>query len=321
MVADKPSEDWDAYWRRMHEASAYGAGGLKQETLERFWRDLFRQTCPSATHPRVLDLACGHGAVARFAIEAARGGPAPSVYALDISPAAIAELQRNIPGVLGVAANAAQAPFASGSFDVVASQFGLEYAGPRAFEEAARLVAPKGIFAAVLHMKDGAIYRECARNVQVAGAILGGGVFPLARTAFAAGFAVRDRQGPMSEFQRASEALVPAVRALADLMRQYGENVAGGTAKALQRDIAHMYRRLNAYDECEVLDWVAGMEREVATYIGRMSSMTQVAIDEAGFARIVGSVAGAGWRVQTQAPMPMDRSPEPAAFVLVTQRD
>ena len=217
MVADKSGEDWDAYWRGMHAAAAYGAGGLHQATLHQFWGDLFSTTCPVTTHPRVLDLACGHGAVARRAIEVAQeiGGAAPAVHGLDFSGAAVAELRRNVPSILGVASDAARTPFRDASFDVVASQFGLEYAGPGAITEAVRLVADKGVFAAVLHMKDGAIYRECALNIEVANEILTGGVLARARSAFSAGFALRDKRGPLSDFQQASEALVPAVRGLA----------------------------------------------------------------------------------------------------------
>jgi len=48
-----------------------------------------------------------------------------------------------------------------GSFDVVASQFGFEYADPiKAAGEAARLLKPDGQFLALAHSRDSAIEAE-----------------------------------------------------------------------------------------------------------------------------------------------------------------
>ena len=81
-----------------------------------------------------------------------------------------------------------------------------------------------------------------------------------------------------------------------------------------------MYRRLNAYYELEVLDWVTGMEREVNTYIGRMSSMLDAAIDDARFNEVVEQARDAGLTVRMQGSMRMDKSPAPAAWAFICQR-
>ena len=310
---------WDTYWRGTQEVAAFGLGGIHQETLTVFWRDLFTATCPSPTHRRVLDLACGHGAVTRHALAAAgtHGGPALAVLCLDYSAAAVSELRRAVPGVEGVAADAGHIPFADQSFDVVASQFGLEYAGAQAFPEALRLVAPGGIFAAILHLADGAIYRECERNLAAAKQILDSGLTRLAAEAFHAGSALRDGRGSQADFHAANAALVPAVKLLPDLLNRHGQGLAGGAVFKLYRDLEHMYRRMGAYDAAEVDAWMARTAHEFEAYSVRMGSMLRAALDMDAFAGMVARAEQSAFRVEAHHTLLDAGRSEPMAWALV----
>ena len=92
----------------------------------------------------VLDLCCGQGNVTASLLAA--GHDATGV---DFSPAMLDHARRRAPQAAYVEADAQDLPFADGAFGGVVSNFGLVHAPdqPRALREAARVLAPGGVFA------------------------------------------------------------------------------------------------------------------------------------------------------------------------------
>jgi SAM-dependent methyltransferase len=121
---------WDAYWRHTREAAAHKGGGPQDQVLGGFWNALFLEFLPRHPNARLLDVACGNGAVTDYALRAAQqlGRAQPVIYALDRSPPALAQWRQRFSSATGVVADAARAPFADQRFDLVASQFGVGYA-------------------------------------------------------------------------------------------------------------------------------------------------------------------------------------------------
>lgn len=135
---------WDGYWRTGHTHSCSASG--VPVTHAEFWRAFFADCRPGA---RVLDLACGAGAVAMLAREADRGFVITGVdFATAIKP---------IDGVnLVLGAPAEELPFPDAAFDVVVSQYGFEYADQeRAALELVRVLAPGGEAALIVHASEG----------------------------------------------------------------------------------------------------------------------------------------------------------------------
>lgn len=91
---------------------------------------------------RVLDVACGSGALAREA--AARVGPTGRVAGVDPHAGMIAVARRITPEVEWHEAPAEGLPFAPQSFDAVVSQFGLMFFSDRdkAIREMLRVLVP-----------------------------------------------------------------------------------------------------------------------------------------------------------------------------------
>ena len=210
------TDDWDAYWRNAESAAAHKDGGPQDEVLERFWRRFFERTFPAfRSKPKMLDIACGNGAVPRHALAAIRGMDKNidlTIYGLDESPAAIGEMRKRDQGLCYIAANAASLPIRKETFDLVTSQFGMEYAGSEALLEAARVTAPGGIFAAVLHLRDGAIYRECATNLYAIQSIRASNLLHCFEEIFHAALAVQ--QGQSHERRKCQPAQAERVRYL-----------------------------------------------------------------------------------------------------------
>jgi ubiquinone/menaquinone biosynthesis C-methylase UbiE len=95
--------------------------------------------------PRVLDVACGTGVVARLAAE--RVGPTGTVVGLDINPGMLAVARAATPPGTAIdwhQAPAHAAPLPDGGFDVVVCQLGLQFFPDRAaaLREMHRVLAP-----------------------------------------------------------------------------------------------------------------------------------------------------------------------------------
>lgn len=152
---------WSSFWASGALHSCVGSFADNYEgAIGGFWRDQFGQLPSPAA---VLDLATGNGALPRLLREMSEGeDPPPSIHAVDLARVAPRwfrpELHRNVSFHPGVGMEAL--PFADQSFDLVTSQYGLEYARwPDALDEAARVCRPDGRLAFALHHADSVIVR------------------------------------------------------------------------------------------------------------------------------------------------------------------
>jgi ubiquinone/menaquinone biosynthesis C-methylase UbiE len=93
---------------------------------------------------RVLDVACGTGALTRAV--ALRTGAGGRVVGVDAGAGMLEVARRLAPNADFRQATAETLPFADGSFDALVSQFGLMFFGdrPRALREALRVLVPGG---------------------------------------------------------------------------------------------------------------------------------------------------------------------------------
>ena len=315
--ADRSAGDWDVYWRGTHANAAHREGGPQEVVLAEFWSELFARYLSGPQPRRMIDLACGSGAVTGYALKVAPGGQPVCV---DYSRSALLEVQKRYPRSLCAVADALNTPFPEQEFDLVVSQFGVEYAGPEALLEAGRLVSPGGVLALVVHLHGGGIYRECELNLRAVEAVQKCGIMPLCRAAFVAGFGLNAGRNTPAEFQAAERRFSPTVRALEGILREFGGDVADGLARQLYRDIAHMYRRMSSFEEGEVLAWVDGMVGELAAYAGRMASMTRAALTRDQVATLLAQLCAGGLQVQRRDTLRMGADGEEAGWALVLSR-
>ncbi len=312
-----PAQPWDVYWQGTHENAAHQEGGPQDKLLAAYWTNLFTLEKLLLSQPRVLDLACGNGAVTGFAVSVLSQHVSSC---LDYSASAVLELKKRHPASLCAAADVLHTPFADSSFDIVASQFGVEYAGVASLAEAARLVAPGGVLAAVLHLQDGAIYRECEGNLRAVQSIQDCQLMLLAREVFNAGFDLNAKTGTVEAFKQAEKRFTPAVRKLEEIMANGGQDIASGLPRKLYDDIARMYQRMSAYDREDILGWVGGMIAQLEAYAGRMSSMLECALSENDMKQVQQDLVAARLTIETCSKMKMGAKQEEAAWMLECRR-
>lgn len=316
------AESWSAYWAGAEAASESVSGGAKDEAFDRFWAAFFAERLLAGPQS-MIDLACGAGPVSARAAQIAKSaGATLSIHCSDYSASAIRGAQRAAEGVAitGFAADAAALPLPDKTYDIVTSQFGLEYAGPAAFDEAARILRPGGAFSAIIHVKGGVIEMECAADLNIVLMTQESALLPRARDAFKAGFAVLAGRAQREHFQKADRAFAPAVTAAKKLLASAPSGIARAFLERLYADLAHMYPRMSAYAPEDIEAWIARGEFELKAYERRMASMvaaTQSADDMAALARRLKS---AGLDVSAAQTLHIGEPLKPAAWTLMAEK-
>ena len=184
-------EAWSRYW-----AQGGGVGCLPGapvevgEMLGRIWA-VWAEILPE--RGEVLDIAAGRGAVMR-ALHDGNG----SLRTLGVDYA----VTGHGPGIIG-GVDAATLPFDGGRFAGVASQFGIEYCGPAALDEAARVLAPGGALQFVCHHAASVAVRHNRGRLAAMQAMTAAGLFELARDVAAGQDADEARDNAIGEARQA----------------------------------------------------------------------------------------------------------------------
>lgn len=247
---------------------------------------------------KIVDIGSGDGAILDI-LSSLDPGLIGRVTCIDISPAAIDNIGSRFPEATGIVTDAGSIPLATQSFDLVTSQFGVEYAGPEAIEEAARLAAAGGSMILLLHMESSLMHRECREALDAIRKTEDSNFVPLALQMFEAGFAAvqgADRQ----TYDAAASRLNSAVREIEAILAEYGEHVAADTIATLYSGVARIHSEIQHYEPASVLDWLRVMRRELTSFARRMQSMQEAALDEPAYVRVCEQLREQGFSIEPQ---------------------
>ena len=164
MAEYQSNQGWRHYWREDRLAACVPDNADSAAAIETHWAEFF-SGLPAAT--RVLDVATGNGVLLVWAARAARSAKREltltGIDLADIDPVRyLPEQQADLAGVCFVGGTAAESlPFPKASFDVVVSQYGLEYADlDPALSEVARVLAPGGQLHWLAHSDDSRVIAQ-----------------------------------------------------------------------------------------------------------------------------------------------------------------
>lgn len=323
-MASEPNSDapgtsgsWNSYWNGAGGAAAFSADGADHPALVGFWSEIFAMAGRDHAAPRVVDLASGNGAVIAHAL-AVLNVETADITSVDISDQAVASINERFPGVRAIVADAAQMPLESASYDVVTSQFGIEYAEPGAVDEALRVLAPGGYFAALLHHSGSDIHRNSVAALDAVQRLQKAQFFPLASDFFRAGF---DAVGgaDRAPYEAAASRFNPAIKAVEAIFDDHGQDVAGGAIAQLYSDVSRMHQRIAQYERDELLRWLQQMADQLASYGGRMASMVDAALDPDAFEQVCEKIRQAGLETGQGGPLHAPDQAAPLAWALVVK--
>jgi SAM-dependent methyltransferase len=313
---------WHMYWKGISGANQPVRGGATDPVFTEFWTQFFARELSGERPARVLDLACGDGAVTQTAVSAGQklGSGEITPYCLDYSRFAVLETLKQFSNTLGVSADAAQMPFISEAFDIVASQFGLEYADPGAIREVARTLAKSGLLVCVLHKRDGALYKECHLELTATQELQDSQIMELANNHFGAFFRMISGSGSRPEFEATWRLLTPAVRRVENMIRTRGQHAAGGLIYIIYQKLAWMNEHLRENSPESIETWMKQMDEELEAYSGRMISMLNAALGEQQFKALTDKLTSEGLIVESSGILCMARNREAVAWTLVCRK-
>lgn len=260
------SQQWSEYWQNE------GAGaevfvdkdGKKSPHLERFWKNKLAEFNPGA---KIIDIASGAGSV--FA--SLDKDHTFETYAQDISEVALDLQCQRIKGVTSVLCSADKIPYEDNFFDVIVSQFGIEYAGVDAFIEAARIMADTGKFVFLSHYEDG--YIDSQNKIQLEGISLIEELDfidkSVSLTQLAFNKNTQDAEKIMNDFTQAEPVL-----------EKYSRKYPKGVHSHLYHGYKQLFSNRTRYLEKDILEWLTGMRNEVVNAKTRLTEMRKAAVSK-----------------------------------------
>jgi SAM-dependent methyltransferase len=170
--------EWSRYWARETSGACLpGASPAVQNALIGAWKQFFPTVSGRVSRQngtiQLLDVASGGGSVLKILLESALDIVGIGIDAADVGPSAAALGVRG-----GIDAHAL--PFPAEAFDLVTSQFGLEYCERAAGAEAVRVLAPKGQLMLICHHHCSAAVRHNGRRLAAMRAMADAGLFAAA---------------------------------------------------------------------------------------------------------------------------------------------
>jgi len=273
-------QGWVDYWQQDGDSGEVfvNSKGQRHPALAEYWSAVFESVPGGAA---VIDIASGAGSI--FAHLPADHGL--DLFAADIAEEALQALADRIPGVTTSVCSADAVPYDDGRFDLVVSQFGIEYAGIDAFTEAARLLAPGGHMAGLCHVEDGYIDSNNKAQLEEARLVKETDFIGLAIDLTRAGFT-----DDPEAMRRSETAFVPVMQKIAAGMRRCPR----GIHSHLYQGFQNLFERRRSYDKADITTWLGQMHGELDKNIDRLSRMRAAALSPADTASITENLTSAG---------------------------
>lgn len=311
------AEAWSDYWKRASSETQALENASLTTRLEQVWSRRIDQIIQTGAPEHVAELACGAAPVLRrYAGRAVSAGKTSRLTALDVSTEALDLARQALAGfqVAFVEARADATGLPAGSFDLIFSQFGLEYAGPEAFAEAGRLLAPAGRFIGIVHARDGGIHKESEANARALDAISQARILERVEALIAIDdpSASGARTTGEAELQQALAGLFDTLRAIAPCAARH-------FVARLGDDAFVLYQRRSNYAPADRDNWIAHQKQAVESYRFRMETMLRASLSQAGLEAIVNTWDGQGVSAAFE-PLLLGRNEEQIGWIVEAER-
>lgn len=279
-------EQWDRYWAygNIHSFSQV-AGGNYQGVVAEFWRSRFEMLGEGS---RILDVATGNGAIALLALETggrlARGFEVHGVDMADIEPGKQVKdpsLAESLSRIRFRGRTPAESlPFEDSCFDMVCSQFGVEYSDmSRSIPEIARVLRSGGRFAAIMHHRDSVLLNATRDELAQLDFVLNDVKLylrgrNLLREMSEEWRGSKGRGRPSPKLQKKRRALEEAMGRIRDAAdKSVNPNMLLGPARYVQE----IFGALDRAPPGELLEWLDEALRRVTANQRRLLDMTEAA--------------------------------------------
>lgn len=308
-----PQQAWSDYWGSgaLHSCIGSYADNYSGQ-IESFWSALFAGLADGA---QVLDIGCGNGSILQLAARhAARASMQLHLHGIDQArvqseaitarcttadaQAASVSIQSGVPFSAGV--------FAPASFQLISSQFALEYfLDAAAIARIAQILAPGGRLGAIVHNTGSVICRVAREELaQIERMLAVGGVFDTALAL--APYIARAQRADERDALR-GDARAHAVRlAFNDAVNALLQSAQSGQQTVLPNQVCGQIFELftSTHGDAAAIDsGVRQVRANVDSSAGRLRDLLGSALDEAGLQSLREALHAVGLRMCADAPI------------------
>jgi len=300
------ADDWSEYWSSEGSSGEVfvNKDGQRHPRLETYWRT---QLAGLQENAKIIDLACGAGSVYSHLPDNSEF----LLYAADLSHEALQLLKKRVPGALSVTCSVVELPFVEAKFDLVVSQFGIEYAGGKAFLNAASLIKNGGRLAILCHYEEGYIDDKNRGHLTGAQAAQASSFISLGRKLAEAMYSKSQ-----SRFDKAEADFLPAEQKLAEMTRCYE----GGVHSHLYLGFRQLIERYEHYALSDITDWLSAMSGELEKNIIRLEAMRNAACNEEQIKSICKQLSKIGLRKVGYSPFTIESTDNPIAWSITAEK-
>lgn len=304
---------WRDFWRAGRAASCLPGDSANEAEILAHWRAVFGGCADGS---RILDIATGNGIVLRQAQAAAteteRRFELTGIDLARIDPRrhtgdAALESIRFLGGI-----DAKRLPFAEAEFDVVASQYGLEYADLEpALGEAGRVLRVDGRLEWLAHSPESIVVRQNrAQHGEVDLLLAADG--PLAAMERLVKTVARKRRP-----ERAMAKLDATIRVAEQYCRQHPP---AGIVREVCNGLADLANHLQSYRPQDLAGTVRHSRNELLAYRQRLKDMEAAALTPERIVRVRGILNGCKWEALAIEPLKIGGSREEIGLVVRARR-
>ena len=309
------NQGWRSYWKSDRPASCVPENAATAKEIAEFWNGLFAELQDGS---RVLDIATGNGILlAHAAAAASRGGRTfrlTGVDLADIDPHKF--LSDSPPGfenarfIGGTAAE--DLPFETGEFDVVVSQYGLEYAQlEKALAEVERVLAPGGKLTWLAHCEDSEVVRQNRGQGEQVQFLLA----PRGPVEAMEKFVERTRKGKSLSY--ANQRLQAA---MADAEAYCREHPPAGIVAEVCTVIAETANRWQAYRPEDLASMLADSRQRLIRHRQRINDLVGAVITPERLQRIEQCLAGKAWSTASITMLRAGAEEVPVGLIISSER-
>lgn len=168
-------DDWSRYWEGSTITTFQGLfENNYSNEIYNFWKKQITEDCK-----RILDIACGNGALSWIANDILKSlGAQATITGIDfanINPfKRLGRTKSNYPNVSFIPNTSVEnMPIADSSVDLIVSQYGIEYSDlNKSIPEVSRILVDQGKLCLVMHVEDSALVKTEQRMMQVCRSVL-----------------------------------------------------------------------------------------------------------------------------------------------------
>ncbi|RZQ54766.1 hypothetical protein C1E23_01780 [Pseudoalteromonas phenolica] len=257
---------WDKYWENNTGGEVFvSSEGQKNTELEELWRKFFhRKQNLIKKKTKVLDIASGAGSI----FSSIDNSENFNLYALDGSGEALEKLKTQMPYVNVLKYKFDEYATKDIYYDIIVSQFGIEYSGKEYFRKIGELLSDEGSFKLIVHKSGSMIDKRTQQEIDCINLLNDTEFFDLAKKLI-------KLDNDNIEYKNVFEQFTSIEPLIFNNLSSYKNSILNQGYYGFRQ----LYSNQERYYKKDILTWLNNLEYEKDISYSRLLSMSKATIN------------------------------------------